>query len=51
MKFKIVNIDKDSKRVSLSYKATLENPWEKIKDQINKEVKIKIVNKASVNFL
>ena len=44
VKFKIVNIDKDSKRVSLSYKATLENPWEKIKDQINKEVKIKILN-------
>ena len=44
MKFKIVNIDKDSKRVSLSYKATLENPWEKIKDQINKEVKFKILN-------
>ncbi len=44
VKFKIVNIDKESKRVSLSYKATLENPWEKIKDQIGKEVKIKILN-------
>ena len=28
----------------MSYKATLENPWEKIKDQIGKEVKIKILN-------
>ena len=44
IKFKIVNIDKDTKRVSLSYKATLDNPWEKIKDKINKEVKIKVNN-------
>ncbi len=44
IKFKIVNIDKDSKRISLSYKATLENPWDKIKDSIGKEVKIKINN-------
>ena len=36
---------KDSKRISLSYKATQENPWDKIKDQhIGKEVKIKINN-------
>ncbi len=44
VKFKIVNIDKDSKRISLSYKATLENPWDKVKDQEGKEVKIKINN-------
>jgi len=44
VKFKIVNIDKDTKRISLSYKATLENPWDKISDQIGKEVKIKISN-------
>ena len=44
IKFKIVNIDKDTKRISLSYKATLENPWDKIKDQVGKEVKIKINN-------
>ena len=42
--FKIVNIDKDSKRISLSYKATLENPWDKIKEKVGQEVKIKIVN-------
>ena len=42
IKFKIVNIDKETKRISLSYKATLDNPWEKIKDKIGKEVKIKI---------
>ena len=44
IKFKIVNIDKESKRISLSYKATLDNPWSKIKDHIGKEVKIKINN-------
>jgi len=44
IKFKIVNIDKDSKRISLSYKATQDNPWDKIKDNIGKEVKIKITN-------
>merc|ERR1711991_141783 len=44
IKFKIVNIDKETKRISLSYKATLENPWEKIKNKIGKEVKIKITN-------
>ncbi len=42
--FKIVNIDKDTKRISLSYKATKENPWDKIKDQVGKQVKIKINN-------
>ena len=44
IKFKIVNIDKDTKRISLSYKSILENPWDKLKDQIGKEVKIKINN-------
>ena len=44
IKFKIVNIDKDSKRISLSYKAILENPWAKIKENLGKEVKIKVNN-------
>ncbi len=44
IKFKIVSIDKESKRISLSYKAILDNPWDKVKDQINQEVKIKINN-------
>ncbi len=44
IKFKIVNIDSENKRISLSYKATLENPWDKVKDKIGKEVKIKINN-------
>ena len=44
IKFKIASIDKDTKRVSLSYKATLKNPWDEIKDKIGKVVKIKITN-------
>ena len=44
IKFKIVNIDKDSKRISLSYKAVLDNPWDKVKDSVGKEVKIKVNN-------
>ena len=44
IKFKIVNIDKDAKRISLSYKATLENPWDKIKSNIGEEVQMKINN-------
>jgi len=44
IKFKIVNIEKDSKRISLSYKATLENPWDEIKNKIGSKVEIKINN-------
>ena len=44
IKFKVVNIDKDSKRISLSYKAILDNPWDKVKEKIGNEVKIKINN-------
>ena len=44
IKCKIVSIDKDAKRISLSYKATLENPWDKIKSNVGNEVKIKVNN-------
>ncbi len=44
IKFKIINIDKDTKRVSLSYKATQENPWDKIRNKIGEETTIKINN-------
>ena len=44
IKFKIVSMEKDTKRISLSYKATLTNPWEKIRDKVGQEVKIKINN-------
>ena len=44
IKFKIINIDKETKRISLSYKAILDNPWEKIKNKVGQEVKMKINN-------
>ena len=44
IKFKIVSIDKATKRISLSYKATQENPWEKIRNLVGKEAEIKINN-------
>ena len=44
IKVKIVNIEKETRRISLSYKATQENPWDKISEQSGKEVKIKVMN-------
>ena len=44
IKFKIVNIDKETKRISLSYKANTENPWEKLREKVGQEVEIKINN-------
>ena len=44
IKFKIVNIDKETKRISLSYKANQENPWDKLKSKLGEEVKIKVLN-------
>ncbi len=44
IKCKIVNIDKETKRISLSYKSTLENPWDKIKNKVGEVVKIKVNN-------
>ncbi len=44
IKFKIVSIEKETKRISLSYKAVLENPWDKVKNKIGKVVKMKIQN-------
>jgi len=44
IKFKILNIDKEAKRISLSYKAILANPWEKIRKKIGEKQKIKITN-------
>ena len=37
-----MNIDKETKRISLSYKAIQDNPWEKLKSKINEATKIKI---------
>ena len=44
VKVKIISIDKDAKRISLSYKETLENPWTKVMDSVGQKVKIKIKN-------
>ena len=44
IKFKIVSIDKAAKRISLSYKATLKNPWDELKNNTGQETKIKINN-------
>ena len=44
IKVKIISIDLESKRISLSYKETLENPWKKIDDQIGNTIEVKIKN-------
>ncbi len=44
IKVKVVSIDADAKRISLSYKDTMENPWEKIQDKIGSIVEAKIKN-------
>ena len=44
IKFKIVNIDKETKRISLSYKAILENPWSKLEKMRNQEISIIVKN-------
>jgi len=43
-KFKIITIDKENKKISVSYKQCLDNPWEKIKQKINSTAKFKINN-------
>ena len=44
IKVKVLNIDVSSKRISLSYKETQDNPWIKAKDIVGQKVKIKIKN-------
>jgi small subunit ribosomal protein S1 len=44
IKVKIVSIDTDAKRISLSYKETLDNPWKKIEEIIGNVVEAKIKN-------
>ena len=41
---KILSIEKDKRRISLDYKSTLPNPWEKIKDKLGSTIKFKINN-------
>ena len=44
IKVKIVSIEAENKRISLSFKETLENPWKKIDDQIGNTIEVKIKN-------
>ena len=48
---KILSIEKDKRRISLDYKSTLPNPWDKLKDKINAKVKFKITNITDKAFL
>ena len=44
VKVKIVSIDTNAKRISLSYKETLPNPWEKIESKVGSVVEVTINN-------
>ena len=44
IKVKIISIDREAKRISLSYKATLENPWKNIRDKIDSVIEVKVKN-------
>ena len=44
IKIKIVSIDTAAKRISLSFKETLENPWKKIAEFSGKTIDVKIKN-------
>ena len=44
IKVKIVSIEAENKRISLSFKETLENPWKKIDDQIGNIIEVKVKN-------
>ena len=44
VKVKIVSIDTSAKRISLSYKETLPNPWEKIESKVGSVVEVTINN-------
>ena len=43
-KFKIMNIDKTEKKISLSYRECQENPWDRMKDKIGTVLKLKVNN-------
>tara|TARA_B100000965_G_scaffold401400_1_gene425167 strand:- start:1895 stop:3607 length:1713 start_codon:yes stop_codon:yes gene_type:complete len=44
IKVKIVSIDKDAKRISLSYRETFDNPWKKMSENIGKVYDVKVKN-------
>ena len=41
---KIISVEKEKRRISLDYKSTLPNPWDKIQKQVGSPVKFKITN-------
>ena len=44
VKIKIVSIDSSAKRISLSFKETLKNPWKEIEDKIGATIEVTINN-------
>ena len=44
IKIKIVSIDIEAKRISLSYKGTLENPWKNLQNKVGSVMEVKIKN-------
>ena len=46
VKLKILSVEKETQRVSVSYRMTKENPWDKIKDEIGQKTKF-VVNNIS----
>jgi small subunit ribosomal protein S1 len=44
VKIKIVSIDSSAKRISLSYRETLSNPWNDVKDKIGSTIEVTINN-------
>jgi len=44
VKVKIVSIDSDAKRISLSFRETLPNPWKEIEDKIGEAIDVTINN-------
>lgn len=41
---KILGIEREKRRISLDYKSTLPNPWEKLTEKLGSKVKFKITN-------
>jgi len=44
VKVKIVSIDSSAKRISLSFRETLTNPWKEVKDKVGSVIEVKISN-------
>ena len=44
VKIKIVSIDSEAKRISLSFRETIDNPWKKMSEKVGSVVDIKINN-------